>query len=141
MPQAWLHSSPGDRPVPAEAHFLSPWSIVRPSSHHFTRTQQLISNRHALFDEYTRRQFSAKFPNKKNPFGKAEVAARFADFDLMEKVSLHHVHPHCVTTSDIISSTQLRVLWLMTQMVMMKPEHIRPNMDEQKNDEQTAWVC
>lgn len=25
-------------------------------------------------------------------------------------------------------------------MVMMKPEHIRPNMDEQKNDEQTAWV-
>lgn len=29
----------------------------------------------------------------------------------------------------------------MTQMVMMKPEHIRPNMDEQKNDEQTAWVC
>ncbi|KAJ4394251.1 hypothetical protein N0V93_003468 [Gnomoniopsis smithogilvyi] len=73
---------------------------------------------HALFDEYTRRQFSAKFPNKKNPFGKAEVAARFADFDLMEK---------------------LRVLWLMTQMVMMKPEHIRPNMDEQKNDEQTAW--
>ncbi|KAJ4413774.1 hypothetical protein N0V82_008318 [Gnomoniopsis sp. IMI 355080] len=73
---------------------------------------------HALFDEYTRRQFSAKFPNKKNPFGKAEVAAKFADFDLMEK---------------------LRVLWLMTQMIMMKPEHIRPNMDEQKNDEQTAW--
>lgn len=28
----------------------------------------------------------------------------------------------------------------MTQMVMMKPEHIRPNMDEQKNEEQTAWV-
>lgn len=28
----------------------------------------------------------------------------------------------------------------MTQIVMMKPEHIRPNMDEQKNDEQTAWV-
>lgn len=29
----------------------------------------------------------------------------------------------------------------MTQLVMMKPEHIRPNMDEQKNEEQTAWVC
>lgn len=28
----------------------------------------------------------------------------------------------------------------MTQIVMMKPEHIRPNMEEQKNEDQTAWV-
>ncbi|CAN8099066.1 unnamed protein product [Discula destructiva] len=73
---------------------------------------------HALFDEYTRRQFSAKLPHKINPFGHEEVAASFADFDLIKK---------------------LRVLWLMTQIVMMKPEHIRPNMEEQKTEDQTAW--
>ncbi|PSR81618.1 hypothetical protein BD289DRAFT_484336 [Coniella lustricola] len=73
---------------------------------------------HEIFDEYTRRQFDAKLPHKKNPFGKGEVVTKFAEFDLFKK---------------------LRVLWQMTQIVMMKPEHIRPNMDEQKNDEQTAW--
>lgn len=66
---------------------------------------RLTPNRHALFDEYTRRQFSAKFPNKKNPFGKAEVAARFADFDLMEKVSDHPIHLYSVAVSDFISQT------------------------------------
>lgn len=35
---------------------------------------------------------------------------------------------------------QLRVLWQMTQLIMMKPENIRPNMEEQKLDDQTAWV-
>lgn len=34
---------------------------------------------------------------------------------------------------------QLRTLWLMTQLVMMFPEKIRPNMDEQKVDDQTGW--
>lgn len=28
----------------------------------------------------------------------------------------------------------------MTQLIMMKPENIRPNMEEQKLDDQTAWV-
>ncbi|KAF3764853.1 hypothetical protein M406DRAFT_278481, partial [Cryphonectria parasitica EP155] len=73
---------------------------------------------HEIFDEYTRRQFDAKLPGKTNPFGKGEVITKFSDFDLFKK---------------------LRVLWQMTQIVMMKPEHIRPNMDEQKNEEQTAW--
>lgn len=86
MHQAWLPGPPGYRLVPIEAHFLSPRLDVRPPNHYSTRTEKLTSIRHALFDEYTRRQFSAKFPNKKNPFGKAEVAARFADFDLIEKV-------------------------------------------------------
>lgn len=35
---------------------------------------------------------------------------------------------------------QLRTLWKMTQLIMMKPENIRPNMDEQRVDDQTGWV-
>ncbi|KAG8164813.1 hypothetical protein KVR01_005088 [Diaporthe batatas] len=73
---------------------------------------------HELFDEYTRRQFAAKMPNKKNPFGEGEVTKKFADFDLFKK---------------------LRTLWQMTQLIMMKPETIRPNMDEQRVDDQTGW--
>lgn len=48
----------------------------------------LTFDRHELFDEYTRRQFGAKMPNKKNPFGNEEIAAHFADFDLFKKVRL-----------------------------------------------------
>ncbi|KAK2611353.1 hypothetical protein N8I77_004698 [Diaporthe amygdali] len=73
---------------------------------------------HELFDEYTRRQFVAKMPNKRNPFGDGEVTEKFADFDLFKK---------------------LRTLWQMTQLIMMKPENIRPNMDEQRVDDQTNW--
>jgi hypothetical protein len=38
-----------------------------------------------LFDEYTRRQFLAKAPEK-NPFGTAEMPAKFAEFDVLNKV-------------------------------------------------------
>lgn len=74
--------------------------------------------KHELFDEYTRRQFAAKMPNKKNPFGKGEIALKFSEFDIFKK---------------------LRTLWQMTQLIMMKPENIRPNMDEQRIDDQTNW--
>jgi len=40
---------------------------------------------HELFDEYTRRQFLAKAPEK-NPFGTEETPLRFADFDVFKKV-------------------------------------------------------
>ncbi|KUI65741.1 hypothetical protein VM1G_02029 [Cytospora mali] len=73
---------------------------------------------HELFDEYTRRQFAAKMPNKKNPFGNGETALKFSEFDIFKK---------------------LRTLWQMTQLIMMKPENIRPNMDEQRVDDQTNW--
>ena len=45
----------------------------------------LMPYSHQLFDEYTRRQFLAKAPEK-NPFGTDETAARFADFDVFTKV-------------------------------------------------------
>ncbi|KAK4040525.1 hypothetical protein C8A01DRAFT_15633 [Parachaetomium inaequale] len=39
---------------------------------------------HELFDEYTRRQFLSKAPEK-NPFGSAETPAKFAHFDVFTK--------------------------------------------------------
>lgn len=47
-----------------------------------------------IFDEYTRRQYVAKAPDR-NPFGVEEEPAKFADFDVFTKVghsiSKHHV--------------------------------------------------
>lgn len=43
--------------------------------------------------------------------------------------------------SNPITWIQLRTLWQMTQLIMMKPENIRPSMDEQRVDDQTGWVC
>ncbi|KAK3310295.1 uncharacterized protein B0T15DRAFT_498439 [Chaetomium strumarium] len=72
---------------------------------------------HELFDEYTRRQFLAKAPEK-NPFGTAEMPAKFADFDVF---------------------TKIRVLHQMTQLIMMNPERLREKTEEQKDIDQTNW--
>ncbi|KAK4192633.1 reticulocyte-binding protein 2 a [Podospora australis] len=72
---------------------------------------------HELFDEYTRRQYLSKAPEK-NPFGSADIPARFADFDIF---------------------TKIRVLQQMTQFVMMNPEKLRERCDEQKDMDQTNW--
>ncbi|KAI1260113.1 hypothetical protein F5Y18DRAFT_267698 [Xylariaceae sp. FL1019] len=70
-----------------------------------------------LFDEYTRRQYVAKAPER-NPFGTDEVPAKFDNFDALLK---------------------LRVLQQLTQWVMLHPERIREKMDEQKPSDQTDW--
>ncbi|KAI0453661.1 hypothetical protein F5B21DRAFT_478796 [Xylaria acuta] len=70
-----------------------------------------------LFDEYTRRQYVAKAPNR-NPFGTGESPAKFDDFDAVLKI---------------------RVLQQLTQWVMLHPERIREKMDEQKPSDQTDW--
>ncbi|KAK5651758.1 hypothetical protein OQA88_11720 [Cercophora sp. LCS_1] len=72
---------------------------------------------HDLFDEYTRRQFLAKAPEK-NPFGNGETPTRFADFDVL---------------------TKIRVLHHMTQIIMMSPERLREKTEEQKDTDQTSW--
>ncbi|KAJ0311831.1 hypothetical protein COL516b_000891 [Colletotrichum fioriniae] len=68
---------------------------------------------HELFDEYTRRQYLARAPEK-NPFGTEETAAKFTDFDV-------------------------RILQQMTQWVMVRPERVREKMEEQKDIDQTSW--
>ncbi|KAI8629387.1 hypothetical protein F5Y19DRAFT_464553 [Xylariaceae sp. FL1651] len=70
-----------------------------------------------LFDEYTRRQYVAKAPER-NPFGTGEVPAKFNEFDALLKI---------------------RVLQQLTQWVMLHPERIREKMDEQKPSDQTDW--
>lgn len=40
-----------------------------------------------IFDEYTRRQYVAKAPER-NPFGTEEEPAKFAEFDIFTKVTL-----------------------------------------------------
>ncbi|KAI1133547.1 hypothetical protein F5Y10DRAFT_964 [Nemania abortiva] len=72
---------------------------------------------HDLFDEYTRRQYVAKAPDR-NPFGTGETPVKFNDFDAVLKI---------------------RVLQQLTQWVMLHPERIREKMDEQKPSDQTDW--
>lgn len=70
-----------------------------------------------LFDEYTRRQYVAKAPDR-NPFGTAEAPAKFDEFDIL---------------------TKIKVLQQLTQWVMLHPDRIREKMDEQKPSDQTEW--
>ncbi|OLN92861.1 Reticulocyte-binding protein 2-like protein a 4 [Colletotrichum chlorophyti] len=72
---------------------------------------------HELFDEYTRRQYLARAPQK-NPFGTDEVAAKFANFDVLTKIS---------------------ILQQLTQWVMVRPERVREKMEEQKDVDQASW--
>jgi hypothetical protein len=87
-----------------------------------------------LFDEYTRRQYVAKAPER-NPFGTAEAPAKFHDFDAFTKVC------HLVELQQpLLIHVQLRVLQQLTQWVMLHPERIREKMDEQRPSDQTDWV-
>ncbi|OHE91753.1 PHD-finger domain-containing protein, partial [Colletotrichum orchidophilum] len=72
---------------------------------------------HQLFDEYTRRQYLARAPEK-NPFGTQEIAAKFTDFNVLTKV---------------------QILQQMTQWIMARPERVREKMEEQKDIDQASW--
>ncbi|ROT37025.1 hypothetical protein SODALDRAFT_380509 [Sodiomyces alkalinus F11] len=69
------------------------------------------------FDEYTRRQYVDKNPDR-NPFGTEEVPAKFTDFDVF---------------------TKIRVLHQLTQWAMLHPERLRDRMDETRDIDQTSW--
>jgi len=72
-----------------------------------------------IFDEYTRRQYLAKAPQR-NPFGEDEEPARFADLDVF---------------------TKLKVLYQLSVWTLINPDRIRERMPEEKEAEQTQWVC
>ncbi|KAK3397654.1 hypothetical protein B0T20DRAFT_226120 [Sordaria brevicollis] len=72
---------------------------------------------HDVFEEYTRRQFLAKAPEK-NPFGTEDLPTKFSDFDVF---------------------TKIRVLQQMSQLVMCTPERLRERTEEQKDMDQTNW--
>ncbi|KAF2088854.1 hypothetical protein K490DRAFT_38659 [Saccharata proteae CBS 121410] len=69
-----------------------------------------------IFDEYTRRQFVAKAPQR-NPFGTEEAPAKFNNFDIF---------------------TKLRVLWQLSTWTLGNADRIREKMPE-RDSEQTQW--
>jgi hypothetical protein len=69
-----------------------------------------------IFDEYTRRQYTAKAPQR-NPFGVDEEPLRFVDFDVF---------------------TKLNVLHQLSTWTLNNPDRIREKMEEKEN-EQTQW--
>lgn len=71
-----------------------------------------------IFDEYTRRQYMAKAPNR-NPFGIDEEPQKFAEFDVVLK---------------------LKVLVQLSQWTLINADRMRERMPEVKDNEQTQWV-
>ncbi|RMZ82775.1 hypothetical protein DV738_g1492, partial [Chaetothyriales sp. CBS 135597] len=70
-----------------------------------------------IWDEYTRRQYLAKAPHL-NPYGDEEEPKKFSHFDIFLK---------------------LRVLHQLTVWTFWNPDRIRERMEEQRENEQTAW--
>lgn len=70
-----------------------------------------------IFDEYTRRQYLAKAPQR-NPFGDEEEPKKFNDFDVF---------------------TKIRVLQQLSTWTFGNADRIRGQMEE-KDNEQTSWV-
>lgn len=89
MPKTLLNGPPRYWALLTQIPLVPPWPYVR---HHtsvvITSTgTHIVPFSHDLFEEYTRRQFIAKAPNK-NPFGDEETPSKFADFDVFGKVRL-----------------------------------------------------
>ncbi|EAT85744.2 hypothetical protein SNOG_07093 [Parastagonospora nodorum SN15] len=76
----------------------------------------LTDARLEIFDEYTRRQFVAKAPNR-NPFGTEEEPNKFDDFDVY---------------------TKIRVLQQLSTWTLNNPNSIRERLSATDN-EQTLW--
>lgn len=77
----------------------------------------LIKDRPAIFDEYTRRQYVAKAPER-NPFGEEDEPNKFDDFDVF---------------------TKIRVLQQLSVWTLNNPNSIRERLAATDN-EQTLWV-
>lgn len=75
-------------------------------------------DRPELFDEFTRRQYVSKAPDR-NPFGIEETPKKFADFNVF---------------------TKLRVLVQLSQWTLINADRMREKMAETKDTEQTQWV-
>ena len=71
-----------------------------------------------IFDEYTRRQYVAKAPDR-NPFGEEEEPKNFDDFDVF---------------------TKLQILVRLSVWTFFNPERMREKMSETKESEQVQWV-
>jgi hypothetical protein len=86
MPKAWFARSRGYRSFPSQVYLLTSRFDVCAILLIFNLTYPDF-DRPELFDEYTRRQYVAKAPER-NPFGTDEEPAKFADFDVFTKVGI-----------------------------------------------------
>lgn len=77
----------------------------------------LTDRRRDIFDEYTRRQYVAKAPER-NPFGAEEEPNKFDDFDVY---------------------TKIKVLQQLSTWTLNNPNSIRERLSA-TDSEQTLWV-
>jgi hypothetical protein len=85
---------------------------------HTSTYAYLTEPRPAIFDEYTRRQFMAKAPER-NPFGEEEEPKKFDDFDVF---------------------TKIRVLQQLSTWTLNNPNSIRERLGVLPDSEQAFWV-
>lgn len=125
MPQARIvRQAYGYRSIAAQIRLVTSRTIVcviyRELSLCRWRLTSVTLSRLENFDEYTRRQYNAKAPHLVNPFGYDEEPNKFRDFDVFLK---------------------LKVLHKLSQWTFWNTDRIREKMPEQKETEQTQWVC
>lgn len=89
-------------------------NVCRP---HVCLVAHLTLLRPAIFDEYARRQFVAKAPER-NPFGQGEEPSKFDDLDVF---------------------TKIRVLQQLSTWTLNNPNSIRERLAA-PDSEQTLWV-
>lgn len=104
-----------DRPGTTQVCLVSQGPNVGRRLHHHHICADLPSPE--IFDEYTRRQYVAKAPQR-NPFGVDEEPKKFAEFDV---------------------STKIRVLQQLSAWTLNNPDRIRERLDVRDVD-QTQWV-
>jgi len=85
MSETKLDCSARDWPRASKVRVFTPWSHVCYFPPSISSSIQLTMQRPEIFDEYTRRQYISKAPER-NPFGVEEKPNSFKDFDVFTKV-------------------------------------------------------
>lgn len=118
MPEAHpVRETRANRPCPSEIRLIAQGLDVSTSGSPSSQST-LTSSSLDIFDEYARRQYVAKAPQR-NPFGIDEEPKKFNDMDTFAKI---------------------RILQQLSTWTLNNPDRIREKMPEQKDVEQTAWV-
>lgn len=125
MPQARpVREAARHRALHAQVRLVASWPHVRILCRRDVYIVATGANRYPAysrenFDEYTRRQYNAKAPHLRNPFGYDEEPNKFNDFDIF---------------------TKLRVLHQLSLWTFWNPDRMREKMPEQREIDQTQWV-
>lgn len=102
----------------AQICLLASWSQVGCPQPHCFMDPKTDPRSAQLFDEYTRRQYTAKAPLR-NPYGDEEEPKKFSEFDIF---------------------TKIKILQQLSIWTLGNADRIRSLMGEIDND-QLLWVC